>query len=337
MATFTYEGTENQMRWDRQRPGFMEVWYATAIHRATGCGVWFRYTLTAPTSGPPFCELWGFVFDPDRKRNFAAKERFPIERLGAPNGRDDGALARIGDAWISETHLEGEVSAGDRRLAWSLDIEPAERCFQHLPPRLRRRAEGTASTLCSPNLSVPFSGSVTVDGEVLSFDAEPGCQTHRWGRRHPLTWAWVHCAEFEYGDAILEGVAAKTPLGPLKPTTTFLYLNHKGRDIEFNDLRWALLAKSRYALPTWAFTARTDAWKLVGAARASIDDFVQVSYEDPDGSARYCANSEIGDLALEVYRRSSTGWIHDASLTARGTAHLEFGSELPFEELPVAF
>lgn len=337
MATFTYEGTENQMRWDRRRPGFMEVWYATAIHRATGCGVWFRYTLTSPSSGPAFCELWGFVFDPDRKRTFAAKERLPIDRLGAPNGRDDGALVRIGDSWLSETHLEGELRSGDRDLSWSLDMEPAGRCFQHLPPRLRRRAERSASTLCSPNLSVPFTGSVIVDGETLTFDAEPGCQTHRWGRRHPMSWAWVHCAEFEDGDALLEGVAAKAPLGPLHPTTTFLYLNHKGRDLEFNDLRWALLAKSRYTLPTWAFTARTDAWKIVGAARASIEDFVQVSYMDPDGSPRYCANSEIGHLAIEVYRRSPAGWIHDASLTARGTAHLEFGAREPFEELPISF
>ena len=337
MSTFTYEGTENQMRWDRRRPGFMEVWYTTAIHRATGCGVWFRYTITAPASGPAFAELWGFVFDPDRKRNFAAKQRFEIERLGGPNGRDDGALVRIGDSWMSETHLEGAVSSDDVDLAWSLDIDPAGRCFQHLPARLRRRAERTASTLCSPNLSIPLTGTVTIDGETLSFEDEPGSQSHRWGRRHPVTWAWAHCSEFEGVDGVLEGVAAQVPLGPLRPTTTFLYLNHQAQDLEFNDLRWALVAKSRYALPTWAFTARTDAWKIVGAARASIDDFVQVSYMDPDGSARYCANCEIGDLAIEVYRRSPAGWIHDESLTARGTAHLEFGSHAPFEELPVLF
>lgn len=325
------------MRWDRRRAGFMEVWYATAIHRATGCGVWFRYTITAPRSGVPFAEVWGFVFDPDRKRKFGAKRRFDIGQLGAPNGRDDGALVRMGDSWLSETHLEGSVESDGVTLAWSLDLDPAERCFQHLPARLRKRAERTASTLCSPNLAVPFSGTVTIDEETLSFEGEPGCQSHRWGRRHPVSWAWAHCSDFEDADAVLEGVAAKAPVGPLRPTTTFLYLDHKGRGLEFNDLRWALLAKSRYTLPTWAFTARTDAWKIVGAARASIADFVQVAYEDPDGSSRYCANSEIGDLAIEVYRRAPTGWLHDASLTARGTVHLEFGSQQPFEELPVLF
>lgn len=337
MSTFTHEGTENRMRWDRRRPGFMEVWYATAIHRASGCGVWFRYTVTAPDEGPAFCELWGFVFDPDRKRNFAAKERFPIGRLGAPNGRDDGALVRIGDAWLSETHLEGELREDDRTLAWSLDLDPADRCFQHLPPQIRKRGEKRVSTVCSPNLSVPFRGTVTLDGETLTFEDEPGCQSHRWGKRHSFTWAWAHCSDFEGSDSVLEGVAAKAPIGPLRPTTTFLYLNYNGADLEFNELRWALLAKSRYTLPTWVFTARTDEWKIVGAARAPIEDFVQITYMDPDGSPRYCANSEIGDLAIEVYRRTSNRWVHDGSLTARGTAHLEFGAQQPFAELPVSF
>jgi len=315
----------------------MEVWYATAIHRATGCGVWFRYTVTAPAEGPAFCELWGFVFDPDRKRNFAAKKRFSIDRLGVPNGRDDGALVRIGDAWISETHLEGSLTDDGRELVWSLDLEPATRCFQHLPAPIRRRGERAVSVVCSPNLSVPLSGSVAVDGETLVFEDDPGSQSHRWGRRHPLTWAWAHCSDFVERGAVFEGVAAKAPLGPLRPTTTFLYLEHKGLDLAFNEVRWALLAKSRYTLPTWAFTARTAEWKIVGAARASIEDFVQITYDDPDGSQRYCANSEIGDLAIEVYRRSTNRWVHDGSLTARGTAHLEFGAQQPFEELPISF
>lgn len=325
------------MRWDRRSPGFMEVWYATVLHRATGCGLWLRYTVTAPNDQPAVCELWGFVFDPDRKRNFAAKNRYPIDRLGAPNGRDDGALVRIDEAWLSETHLEGRVAAADRELHWSLDFDPADRCFHHLPGVIRRRGERAVSTVCSPNLSVPFRGSVTVDDETLIFDDEPGCQSHRWGRRHPYTWAWAHCSSFEGSDAVFEGVAAKAPVGPLRPTTTFLYLRYRGTDLEFNELRWALLAKSRYTLPTWAFTARTADWKIVGAARASMSDFVQVSYSDPDGAARYCANSEIGDLAIEVYRKSGNRWVHDGSLTARGTAHLEFGGQQPFEELPVAF
>jgi hypothetical protein len=64
---------------------------------------------------------------------------------------------------------------------------------------------------------------------------------------------------------------------------------------------------------------------------------VQVQYTDPDGSARHCANSEIASMAVEVYARSGSAWRHERSLSALGTAHLEFGRKEPFVELPVAF
>ena len=338
MSAFTQTGTENKMRWDRSSRSFMEVWYCTLDHRPSGCGLWFRYTLTAPVEAEPYCELWAFVFDPDGKRSFAGKHRYPIDRLGSSNGRDDGALVRIGDAWLSENHLEGHVDSGDRSISWSLDFEPATRCFQHLPAQIRSRIESKVSTVCSPNLSVPFTGTVKLDGDALDFDSERGMQSHRWGRRHSLTWTWAHCSGFDDSDATFEGLAAKAALGPIRPTTTFLYLDYEGMDLEFNQLRWALRAKSRYEMPTWAFTARNEDWKIVGGGRVAPSKLVQVRYSDPDGSERFCANSEIADLAIEIYRRSGgDGWQHHGSLTALGTAHLEFGREQPFAELPVAF
>jgi hypothetical protein len=339
MSVFTSGATENRMRWDHKKRGFMEVWYSTLNHEPSGGGVWLRYTLTSPTDGPPYCELWGAFFDPDEKRSFATKKRFSIDSLGGANGRDDGALVRIEDAWLSERHLEGSLQENDRSLSWSLDFEPADRCFQHLPPQLRSRVETRVSTLCSPNLSVPFTGSVTIDGDELMFDGEIGSQSHRWGARHSSTWSWAHCSHFEDApDSFFEGVAAQSSIGPIPaPTMTFLFLRYKGEDIAFNGMRWALGARSRYEMPTWSFTARNADWKIAGAARATTDRLLQVRYEDPDGSERYCANSEIADMAIELYRRSDTGWRHHGSLTSLRKAHLEFGRREPFEEIPVAF
>lgn len=325
------------MRWDGRTRPFMEIWYCTIGHWASGAGAWLRYTITAPESGDPYCELWGFLFDPDHKRDFGAKQRFAIDRLAPPHGRDDGAIVRIGDAWLSDNHLEGRLEREGRRLMWSLDFEPADRSFHHLPDLVSRRAERRLSTICTPNLAVPFTGSIALDDEVLEFEHEKGSQTHRWGRRHSLTWTWCHCSSFEDADAVFEGLAAKAPLGPIRPTTTFVYLHYDAEDIAFNDLRWALRAKSRYDMPTWAFTARTDEWKIAGAARAAEGNLVQVRYEDPDGSERYCANTEIGDLAIEIYHREGAAWRHHGSLTALKRAHMEFGRQQPFAELPVAF
>ena len=338
MSAFTTSGTENRMRWDRRARGFVEVWWATVGHGPTGAGVWLRYALVAPHRGEPRCELWGLLFDPDDKLSFAAVERLSSDRLGGANGRDDGALVRIGDAWMSETHLEGSLSSGARSLSWSLDLEPAARCFHHVPAPLRARAERSASVVCSPNLAVPFTGSVVVDDVELPFTGELGSQSHRWGRRHASSWAWAHCARFDGGvDAVFEGLAARTRLGVVPaPTTTLLYLRLDGEDLCFNDVRAALRARGRYEMPTWAFSARSDGWKIAGAARVNPCRLVQVRYEDPDGSERFCANSEIADLGIEVYRRDGAAWRHHRSLTSLGGAHLEFGRRERFAELPLA-
>ncbi|MGH2701257.1 MAG: tocopherol cyclase family protein [Actinomycetota bacterium] len=338
MSAFTQSGTENAMRWDRSSPDFMEVWYSTINHPDTGGGLWLRYTINSPRSGDPYCELWGFYFDPENKRTFAGKQRFSADQLGRE--RDDGAIVRVGDAWVSETHLEGEVHAdGGRRLGWSFDIEPSDRCFQHLPQPLRQRAEHKVSTLCAPNLSIPFTGTVSLDGETLEFERVRGSQSHRWGHAHAQSWAWAHCDSFEsHPDAIFEGVAARARFGVVPvPTMTFTYLRYDGRDIEFNSFRNALRAKSRYEMPAWAFSAHNDEFKIVGAARALPERMMQVLYEDPDGSTRCCANSEIADMGIELFRKERGVWRHIDSLTCLRTAHLEFGRMQPFVEVPVAF
>ena len=339
MDPFTRDGTENRMRWDRSSDRFMEVWYSTLSHGPTGAGVWLRYTLTSPHVGDPYCELWGFVFDPEGKHSFAAKRRFAIDSLGPSNGQDGGAWVRIADAWLSESHLEGELSDEDgKTLTWSLDFTPASATYQHISPALRKRVEKRVSVVCSPNLSVPFTGTVSIDSHTLSFSGERGCQSHRWGRRHSQTWAWAHCSSFESGDALFEGVAARTWFGPFpSPTITLLYLENAGERLVFTEPKWALRARSRYEMPTWAFTAHNDEWRIAGAARSGIDRLIQVRYEDPDGSERYCANSEISDLAIEIYGKTSLGWKHARSLTALRNAHLEFGRETPYPELPVVF
>lgn len=336
MSAFTATGTENLMAWDRRARPFMEVWYATVTHRGLRSGLWVRYTVSAPRDREPACALWALYFDPGGKRSFAGRNVLPIDVLGHVPGRDDGAVVRIGDAWMTETHLEGRVEHDGRTLAWSLDLDPADRCYQHLPPVLRARSAKRFSTLCSPNLDVPFSGTVEVDGEPIRYDGEPGCQSHRWGRRHSHSWVWAHCSSWRGDeDAVFEGLGVKP--APVLPGLAFLYLRYRGEDLVFNGLRSALRARSRFDLPSWTFSASNGRWKVAGAARLRPDRAVQVRYDDPDGGVRHCANSEIADLALDVHERASGSWRHVGSLTSTGAAHLELGRPEPFAELPVAF
>lgn len=328
MSAFTHSGTENRMRWDGRATGFMEAWYVTITDPSSGWGFWFRYTIGAPKRGPAYCELWGFAFDPEGRRTFAVKERHPIEVL-----RSDGDRIEIGGAWLTDDHLDGELADGERILRWSLDLVPAKRTFHHLPELVRDRIDKRVSTVCSPNMGVTFSGRVELDGTAFALEQARGQQGHRWGRKHAATWAWAHCSLFNGApDAVFEGLAAKTAFGP---TLTFLYLGIDGEDIVLNDLRTGFRARSDYVLPAWVFMSRNDKWQVVGSGRAHPDRLVQVTYVDPDGSERYCANSEIASLALEIYRRDRVVWRHHRSLTATGGAHLEFGRKHPFEEIPL--
>jgi hypothetical protein len=187
-------------------------------------------------------------------------------------------------------------------------------------------------------MAVPFSGIVTLGDRKLEFDGAPGSQSHRWGARHSVNWTWAHCSDWDRGEGVFEGLSAQAALGPVTaPTSTFVFLRYAGEDIAFNELKWAVRAKSEYDLPIWTFTAHTDRWKIYGTALARPEQMVQVTYRDPDGSKRYCANSEVSDMRIHVFRKDETGWTHAETLGTRGGAHLEFGRKDPFPGIPIAF
>jgi hypothetical protein len=52
---------------------------------------------------------------------------------------------------------------------------------------------------------------------------------------------------------------------------------------------------------------------------------VLAPYEDPDGTDVFCANTEIGDAHLTIYRRSGLRWREHRQLHAAGRAHFETG------------
>jgi len=55
---------------------------------------------------------------------------------------------------------------------------------------------------------------------------------------------------------------------------------------------------------------------------------INAPYVDPDGTDLWCANTEIGDAKLTVYRRSGFGWREHRTLTATRRAHFEVGGRV---------
>jgi hypothetical protein len=58
------------------------------------------------------------------------------------------------------------------------------------------------------------------------------------------------------------------------------------------------------------------------------EDMLMTEYEDPDGEPTFCANTEIADLRVTVFRKSGplARWREAALLVAPRTAHFEVAS-----------
>jgi hypothetical protein len=89
---------------------------------------------------------------------------------------------------------------------------------------------------------------------------------------------------------------------------------------------------------TWStgrvvFAAWSPSVKLEGELTCSPDHMITAPYVDPDGTAVYCANTEVGDARLTVWRRSGLGWREVRTLTAHRRAHFEVGGRTPDPEV----
>lgn len=52
---------------------------------------------------------------------------------------------------------------------------------------------------------------------------------------------------------------------------------------------------------------------------------VNAPYVDPDGTELWCANTEIADARLVIWRRGGLRWLLHRRLASRGRAHFEVG------------
>ncbi|HEY3447868.1 MAG TPA: hypothetical protein VGK67_16045 [Myxococcales bacterium] len=316
------KGDTNHLKWDG-KPGHYEVWFLTLNARAERLGFWLRYTLDAPRSGAPYRELWAHVFDaaaPDQ--SFGVRSRFPVEGpLAGPH-----ELFSTPGAVLQEGRARGRAEGAGHVVEWDLAYDP-DPCSAFLAPYLFRKLKISKTSLVLTNPDARFRGRVAFDGREIALARAPGCQTHLWGTEHLERWAWGHCNAFDgRDDCSFDGVAGFVrrlgrEIGPLPA----LYLRYRGLDYCLNALPRLWRAKSLVNFPTWSFEGRARDLRFRGTFSAPAQRFLQVRYEDPDGTPSLCANTEVADLVLEVFRGDR---LLDR-LSASGTAHVEFGTRRP--------
>jgi hypothetical protein len=319
---------DNNRQWPNDARGVYEVWYVTWNHPETDQGFWLRYMTKAPTDGPPRAELWFARFDPRQpSRTFGIHKRFDASEL--TSGADPFALAIAGSR-LAHDHAIGKVSGNGHDVTWDLRWEPSAQALRPFPDVLYARG-GLATTMFQiPNPRVPLSGSLTIDGERLTFDRVVAGQSHVWGRKHAYSWTWARCGEFLGAPgAFLEIIGARLQRrGVTLPTLTVVSLDLEGEQYRFNQLRHLPRNRSTWEGGKVTFSAWSPMVKVEGELTCAPSDMVAAPYVDPDGTDLFCMNTEIGDARVTVYRRAGLGWREHRTLEGKRRAHFELGGRV---------
>ncbi len=315
----------NARQWNGDRRGVYEVWYLTWNHAPTGQGFWLRYITEAPLEGPARAELWFARFDPARpERTFGIHKRFPIDKLAAAG---EPFSLEIAGARLADDHALGELAGDGHRIAWELRWQRADHALELLPHVMYGGGGRGETTVISPNPRVHVTGKLTIDGETLAFDRAVLGQTHLWGKKHAYSWTWGRCAELAgASDGLLEILGVRLQRrGVTLPPMMLVALDLDGERHRLNQFRHVVGNRGRWEVGKVAFTAWSPTVKIEGELACAPERMVSAPYEDPDGTHVYCANTEIGDAHVTVYRRSGLAWREHRRLEGRGTAHFEVG------------
>ncbi len=308
--------------WDGRSPGY-EVWFLTMTDPSSGKGYWIRSTLLAPTTGEPSGGVWFAQFDPsDPSKTFGMHARY---RLGAGAVTPEAFEVRIGKSLMRSGHAEGSIEEGGRAASWDISYATGQPTYQLLPAALYRGSIAPTKPY-SPNPATIVEGTISVDGEATEIRAAPAQQGHLYGTRHAERWAWAQCGDFLDEEATLHALTARGRRGPF----TLPYITFVG--VRWQD-RWIRLSKvsrrREFGLGTWRIHMQNRRYRLTGRIEAPARALLRARYEDPDGTPRFCHNSEIASSRLALFERRAGGFEEVALLESTGTTHAEWAGRTP--------
>lgn len=314
---------DNLPFWRGER-GRYEVWFLTMSAADGRSGYWIRYTIRAPTRGEPEARVWFARFDrDDPTRTFGVNDpadREPLEPAGV-----DGFGIRMGDSLLGEGVAKGRILGGGHDVAWDLAFQAGDATYRLLPEPFYRGSFAPTKPY-TPNPDVRIHGAVEIDGETLALSDAPGQQGHLFGSRHAERWAWAFCNGFTEGDAVFQAISAQGRRGPfLTPLLTFAGLRTGGEWLRF----WGTARRNPWTLGSWRLDLRSRGHRLTGEVRAEHKEMIRVRYEDPDGSERWCHNSEIATSRFVLSVRSGSAWRPARELASEGTTHAEWAGKRP--------
>src|SRR5690606_37102044 len=113
--------------------------------------------------------------------------------------------------------------------------------------------------------------------------------------------------------------------GITTPPLVVVALDVDGERYRFNQVRHWTRNRASWSSGRATFSAQSLTAKVEGELACSPEQMLNAPYVDPDGTDLWCANTEIGNVRLNLYKRSGLGWREHRVLTATRRAHFEIG------------
>ena len=88
---------------------------------------------------------------------------------------------------------------------------------------------------------------------------------------------------------------------------------------------------------TWKIDVENRNYRVTGRIEAPARAMLRARYEDPDGTPRYCHNSEIASCRLALFERRAGGFEELVLLESTGTTHAEWAGRTPAEAVQRTF
>jgi hypothetical protein len=317
--------TKNQSGKKNNRNSFQEVWYLKLTDPKTQCAFWLRFSLLSSQNGfKRVAETWAISFQRTSARDvkkMALKQTFDLDAFQM----DDPSSIKIGECFFDQNRTRGSIQSKGNSIQWDLTLlagRPSS--FNMVPESLTKLglARYSAGTLCEELL---ITGTTQVNGETTHWKQAPGMSGHFRGAKSGHSWVWGQCNTFQDDQGrivpfIFEGITVKTQFGPISsPKVSSFYFHYQNEDYFFNTLRDAFYLKSNHTLNEWKFQADRNDLSFRGQVRAEHKDFAGLTFEDTNGSYLYCANSELSDMKVLVYRRGKL----ESTFTATSSAGFE--------------
>ncbi len=286
-----------------------EVWYGLVTHPDRPLALWVRYTLVSTTQGHREARVWGGLTDGESDRTcFGTSGR----RLDALSLTDDPFTVAVdGIGRLSSGGATGRVGTDAGVLEWDLGHEPDPVTFA---PLRSRRLTGLATRVLgtgrhwSRNQTIRTSGTVTLDGEPVSFEDAPAHQGHTVGRSTPKQWRWVHCNTLE-GKWAVEALDVADRLAICLRTPAGV---HRLNRLHHVVGPWA--SETIDVAPgRWRFRGSGDGARVECTVRADTDHWQRVAYLCPDGSQRYNAHCSLTSVEGRVDTPATAGWVEVSS------------------------